>query len=495
MTPGDEEKLDRPGLDIDDLSQDSVSRKIIPVEIETPYDDLFPEVSDPSVLFYLNAMRIYLGMCAGTVTMEEAVKAVETLKANPEYVAYPTNPTLVPINETFKNKILENLKTLSKFNLLTRDSVRSAYTFAFLMEETPITKTDFDVLKLLAINPTISLVRCAEKLEMAPRTVARALERLRDRHFIRFSATLDYSAFNIQSAILFFTLREDIDWAEVEQGFAEYRFTKNLLKTTMTDLGYVSFMIPNVKTNLPVFHESIRAISRTYFDYSSLHYQIGSGARSNLSLYKDGNWTLARAIESPFEEATQDIEKMPVLVMCKGVQQEFGETELAVGTQLQLDVRAPPSKISRVLSAHGWNIDARRVAQVIHKLNSRSLVLPYVSVAGLGLTSNFCFEIVCNEAWRDRILSTIVTFPWTIYYLSARGIIIWTSVPANQQVEYYQVFRALQQMSGVDVVQPILTISQRGSRSLTDLTRNWEYENGVWSVKPNEVDLRHFLPP
>ena len=82
-----------------------------------------------------------------------------------------------------------------------------------------------------------------------------------------------------------------------------------------------------------------------------------------------------------------------------------------------------------------------------------------------------------------------------MYYISARGIIVWTSVPANQQVEYYQVFRALQQMSGVDMVQPIMTISQRGSRATMDLTKNWEYEDGVWSVKPEEVDLRQYLPP
>lgn len=451
--------------------------------------------TDPSVQFYLDAMRIYLGLCAGSISMEEALQAVNHLKTNPEYVTYPTNPTIFPIKESFKNKVLENLKTLSKFNLLTRDSVRSAYTFAFLMEEAPITKTDLDVLKLLAINPTTSLVNAAETLNMAPRTVSRALDRLHERHLVRYSSILDYTAFNIQSAMLFFTLREDVDWGEVEQGFSEYGFTKSLLKTTMTDLGYASFMIPNRERNVPMFHDSIRAISKIYFDYSSLHYQIGSGVRSNLSLFKNGHWKLAQVVETPFEDTSEDINKLPVLLMCKGPQLEFGETELAVGSQLQIDVRAPPSKISRNLALQGWDIDPRKVSQIIHKLNNRSLILPYVIVYGLGLSSNFCFEIVCNESWRDRILSTIVTFPWTMYYLSARGIIVWTSVPASHQVEYYQVFRALQQMSGVDMVQPIMTISQSGSRSTIDLTRNWKYKEGFWSVKPEEVDLRKYLPP
>jgi len=474
--------------------QDDSSRKSISIDIETPYDELFPSVNEPSVQFYLDAMRIYLGICAGSVSMDGALKAVEKLKANPEYVSYPTNPTLVPINNVFKNKVLENLKTLSKFNLLTRDSVRSAYTFAFLTEEVPITKTDYVILSLLTIDPTISLVKAAEILQMAPRTVARALERVRERHFVRFSALLDYTAFNIQSIMLFFTLQEDIAWTEVEQGLSEYPFTKSLLKTTMTDLGYVTFMIPNRDRNLQSFHDSIRSVSRAYFDYASLHYQTGSGTKSNLALFEDSRWTLARAVDSPFEDAKLDVAGLPLLLLCKGVQNDFGQTDLAVGSQLQLDVRAPPTRVSKSLAANGWEIDPRRVSQIIHKLNDRALIHPYVTVQGLGLSSNFCFEIVCNESWRDRILSTIVTFPWTMYYLSARGIIVWTSVPAYHQVEYYQVFRALQQMSGVETVQPIMTISQSGSRSTIDLTRNWAYENGIWSVKPAEVDLRQFLP-
>ena len=208
------------------MDKDSPPYKIGSLIIETPYDDMIPQSTESSVQFYLDAMRIYLGLCAGSITMEDALKAVDHLKANPEYVTYPTNPTVVPIKEGFKNKVLENLKTLSKFNLLTRDAVRSAYTFAFLMEETPISQTDLDVLKLMTINPTISLVKAAENLDMAPRTVARALDRLRERHLVRYSAILDYTAFNIQSAMLFFTLREDAEWSEVEQGFSEYGFTK-----------------------------------------------------------------------------------------------------------------------------------------------------------------------------------------------------------------------------------------------------------------------------
>ena len=72
------------------------------VSFRTPFDDLIPKLEDQQAQFYLDAIRIYLGLCEGTITMEIALKAVDILKDNPEYTAYPTNPTLISINQRYK---------------------------------------------------------------------------------------------------------------------------------------------------------------------------------------------------------------------------------------------------------------------------------------------------------------------------------------------------------------------------------------------------------
>ena len=80
-----------------------------------------------------------------------------------------------------------------------------------------------------------------------------------------------------------------------------------------------------------------------------------------------------------------------------------------------------------------------------------------------------------------------------MYYISSRGIIVWTMTPGEHQVEYYQLFRALEQKPGVDSVNPIMTISQRGSKSMLDLTRNMTYQNGRWSVDPEDIDISPYM--
>jgi DNA-binding Lrp family transcriptional regulator len=389
---------------------------------------------------------------------------------------------------------LDNLKTLNKFNLITRDSIKSAYSFAFLSEEGPISATDYEALLLFTKHPEISLVDASKELGITPRTIARSIHRLKERYAVRFSALVDYSAFNLQSIMLFFTLQEGASWTTVEQCFAKYPFTKSILKTTMTDLGYVTFLIPNIDDTREVFQRSIREFSTEFFEYASLHYQTEVGTASNLSLLVDNKWTLPSYLVNGKVDLSTSISEIPPLIQCAGTRGDFNQSDLAVATQIQSDIRAGPSKVSSNLLIRNIDIDARQVAQVDRKLRDNDLILPYVLFGGLGLPSNFCFEIICNDKWKHRILPLVAQFPWVMYYLSNRGVVIWTMTPGSHQVDYYQMFRTLEQNQGVDLVHPIMTISQGGSRSMMDLTRNLSYVSGVWSIQPEDVDITYSLP-
>jgi DNA-binding Lrp family transcriptional regulator len=398
---------------------------------------------------------------------------------------------MIPINNRYKTKILDNLKTLQKFNLITRDSIRSAYSFAFLVEDSVLSKTDHQALSLFSQNPAISLVDAAKELDLTPRTVARALERLRERHSLRFTALVDFTAFNLQSVMLFFTLKEDIDWSELERGLAKFPLTKTILKTTMTDLGYVTFLIPNYDKNKQVFQSSLRDVANEYFEYASAHHQRGNGAVSNLSLYSSGDWRLPEYL--PGDIRDDDGPADPPIIQCNGVKPELTKSDMAVATHIQIDSRAPPSRITTNLAVRGFDLDTRKVSNSERRLYDRGLVLPYVLFGGLGLSSNFCFEIICNDEWRARTLRIVSQFPWSMYYTSHRGVVIWTMSPGAHQVEYYQMFRALEQNPGVEIVNPIMTIAQGGSRSLLDLTKDYQYDNGQWDMPQADADLRDFV--
>lgn len=471
--------------------QDSTSSQ---VSFQTPFDDLIPQLDDPEAQFYLDAIRIYLGLCEGAISMETALKAVDVLKLNPEYTAYPTNPTIISINQRYKLKMLENLRTLKKFNLFTKSSIKSAYNFAFLIEEAPISPSDLSVLSLLTKDPTLSLVDASKILNVAPRTIARSIDRLRERNYLRTIYLVDFSAFNLQSVMLFFSIQDGLDWNPIEQCFIHYPFTKSILKTTMTDIGYVTFLIPNYDENIQDFNKSVTKVSKTVFDYTSIHYQTSSGATSNVDLFHNEKWELPTQLEDILKEDKDlDPAKSPPLLRCSGVKPELRIDDYIVASQIQLDSRAPPSKISESLSIKGFDYDAKTVSSILRKLQNRNLLLPYIVYMITGLSSNFCFEIVCNSESKPRILETIRTFPWTMYYLSSRGIVVWTLCPGEHQVEYYQLFRALEKKPGVHSVNPIMTISQRGSKSMFDLTRNMAYQNGRWSVDPEDIDISSYM--
>ena len=464
------------------------------VSFHTPFDDLIPKLEDSEAQFYLDSIRIYLGLCEGTITMDTAFKAVELLKQNPEYTAFPINPTYLSINQQYKMKLIENLKTLKKFNLFTKSSIKSAYNFAFLIEEAPITSNDLSILSLLSKDPTISLVKAADILKVAPRTVARSIDRLHERNQLRITYLVDFSAFNLQSVIMFFTLRDGFDWQEIEQSFSHYPFTKSILKTTMTDVGYVTFLIPNYDANIKSFDKSLTRVGSALFDYLSIHHQTSTGTTCNVDLYHSNAWHLPDHMENILEEDIEfDPDTAPPLMFCSGVRPELKIEDYIVASQAQMNARDPPSKVSESLGMKGFDYDAKTVSSILRRLQTRSLLLPYVVFALPKLSSNFVFEIVCNSEVKPRILETIGRFPWVLYYLSSRGIVVWMMCSGDHQVEYYQLFRALEKKPGVHSVNPIMTISQRGSRSMFDLTRALTYQSGHWSANPEDIDISRYI--
>jgi hypothetical protein len=193
------------------------------------------------------------------------------------------------------------------------------------------------------------------------------------------------------------------------------------------------------------------------------------------------------------DDREPEFQNIPPILSCSGTKPELKLDDYIITSQIQLNVRAAPSKICAILSSKGYDYDTKIVSSVSRKLQNRNLLLPYLVFAIPGLSSNFCFEIICNESVKTRILETLGKFPWTIYYLSSRGIVVWTMTPGNHQVEYYQLFRALEEKPGVQSVNPIMTISYKGSKSMFDLTRNLDYENGKWLVEPEDVEMEPYF--
>lgn len=462
--------------------------------ITTPYDDVIPLTDESATTFYMDVIRVYLGLCSGATSLDDVSLAARELRAHPEYTKNPIDPTLLPINEECKQRLLENIKTLGKYNLVTTDAVKSALSFAFLIQDVPITPNDLSVLRYFSKHPLETLVTSGENLGLSSRTVSRSLKRLAEKFLVRFGCHLDTSAFGVQSAILFFTVGQDADWLQLENALATFPFTNGLVKTTMTDMGYATFLIPGGDRNIAAFRASVAILRDTVFDYMQLHVQEGMGSHFNFSLYENGVWGFPSDVKDAFEDGRFPQDESSVRHLeCGGPRKGLTFEDFLVASEYRTDARALPSRMAQGLRMRGWDIDTRRIPQSIHKFYAKNVALPFMTYAGLGLSANFCFEISCNDEWKKRIQSVLPTFPNVMHYTSNNGILVWIQVPSQQQVDYYKAFRSLEKETGVKSVQSIMTIVQKGTRAMHELVHYWDHRRNQWSVPPRELDLGAYL--
>ena len=462
--------------------------------ITTPYDDAIPATDESATTFYMDVIRVYLGLCSGATSLDDVSLAIRELRAHPEYTKNPIDPTFLPINEEYKQRLLENIKTLGKYNLVTTDAVKSALSFAFLIQDVPINPTDLSVLRYFSKHPLETLVMSGENLGLSSKTVARSLKRLGERFSLRFGYHLDTSAFDVQSVILFFTVVQDADWLQFENALATFPFTKGLVKTSMTDMGYATFLIPGGKRSIAAFRAGIAALRDTVFDYMQLHTQEGMGSHFNLSLYENGVWGFPSDVKAAFETGRFPQDKSSIRHLeCGGSRKGFKFEDFLVASEYKANARAPPSSVAQGLRMRGWDIDTKRVSQSMRKIRAKDMGMPFIIYGGLGLSANFCFEILCNDEWKKRILSVLPAFPNVMHYISNKGILVWIQVPSHQQVDYYQAFRSLEKETGVKSVQSIMTIVQKGTRAMHELMYYWDHRRNQWSVPLRDLDLGAYL--
>ncbi len=461
----------------------------------TPYDHLMPVIEDPAGQFYIKAMLVYLAMCDGIITPSEASEITARLKRHPEFTKVPIDPSCLPISSVIKNRLLENLETLQRYNLTTLDALRSAFSFAFVITDAPINEIDLKVLKYFAKNPTATFTQAASVLEMGPRGISHAIDRLRSRQLLRFSSLLDTSAFGINSFMLFFKLSPGVRWEQVESGLADFPFTKGLLRTTVGTAGYASFLFPGGRSRIKAFSRSIDRLRGTIFSEATLHGQVGMSRDTNLDLLNDGTWSFPSDLEllpDP-DEAVPPISSPPVL-WCIGPNQALTPFDFTIASLLRVNYRQNITELTEQLRTMGFRADTSMVAFSLRKIQQTGVTLPFLAFGGIGLSTNFCFEIICNKQWRDRILSFTSLLPTSITYISDAGLIVWVGTPSNHQAEYYKIFHSLELLDGVDIVNPILAVGPSGSRNMADIGRYWSSSLEHWSVDPALLDLSQYIP-
>jgi hypothetical protein len=253
-------------------------------------------------------------------------------------------------------------------------------------------------------------------------------------------------------------------------------------------------MIPGLE-NESVFIKSVNALIGEHFEYVSIHKQDSNYMTYNLNLYKDGKWQTPELTDYFFvDEPVRDDEFTNAYFLeNEGPRSGLGSLDFLVSTQMRMNSRAAPSEITDILAIQEIDSEPKQVARVIKRLFDKNVLEPTIWVSGLDLMTNFMFEVVCNDKWNKRIKQRIPLLPWTNSLISSRGIIVTAQVPSYHQTEYYKLFGLLKEQKGVESFQPIMTISMRGGRLMSEIVRFYSDESESWSIPKEYLDLAGFV--
>jgi hypothetical protein len=461
--------------------------------ISSPYDHVIPVVDEPAALFYTDAIRIYFALCSGTVTFDEAYKATEELKKYPEYALQSLDPMYIPLRKETMTKIISNLETANKYNLISSDSIRTACTFALLHEDAPLTESDVKVLKYIGVHVLDTFSNIANTLSMAPQTVSSSVDRITHRIGTRFVSMMDTTAFGAKRVMLFFQLRENVDWQQVSKGLITFPFTKSILKTENSPTGYVVFIVPNYKKALPILRTSIHSLKPNIFENYSIHEERWAGAHANLSLLTLEQWDYPKDITKPLLTGQISSTKPSCYVECQDGIDGLSEIDFVVGNELVLNARGIPTTIKKELDRKGWEYDKGKISRSMQRLQKYELVKPRVSLNGVGLTTNLCIEIACKPQIINKIVSVFCMTPSSVFFGSDKGLVVWLKVPSKDQFEYCKILELLETQKDVESINPIMTIGQRGTRDTLDLVRYWEFRENGWWVPRQQVNLTEYI--
>jgi hypothetical protein len=304
---------------------------------------------------------------------------------------------------------------------------------------------------------------------------------------------MDASAFGASRVMVFFTLKQGIDWTKIEKGFASFPYTKSILKTVTANLGYASFILPRYNVTYPVFRKSIQSLQGSIFDYLSIHLEKWTGMNSNHSLLKDQKWKFPFKSKIEFDQLTETHQQPKAKIICKGPLSELTKEDFVVASELVIDARIAPLNMQRNLSIKKWDLDIGTISRSIRKIRDLNIIKPYIYLGGVGLNTNMTVEILCTPNIIDKIVSIFCMAPSSMFFISSAGILLWLMVPSNQQVQYCQILEQLEEIKGIKRIWPIMTISHRGSRSILDLIHSWKFGKNGWWVPGEELDITPYI--
>jgi len=429
------------------------------------------------------------------------IKRVKGNGLSPSERGYPAHRSFdflaLPPSSYLVEALERRLGIILDYNICSIPRIEEILLYGLKREtQIPLTPQQLAVLKQLCEDPMLTTTELVQRLGMSRYTVNKVLRQLRNDFGLRTSYVINFGKLKLSTHSLVFRTKSLEASKELESWVR--RSSLPFLKTLVFDAnhreGHMAFTIPSQQRALQAFQRRADWISRTFMEQVHLHHCLGILCNARFDDYDAqlGRWRIPEELLQPElnEYLTSHLEdprytRFQVEVTF-GRPIPFTQVDFIIA-HAQLKGAWSLAEKHTLLKDLGFNLSPKTVWSRLQRLHRTGVITPYAYFSGALFQEFVCLSFLCEEEARKVLRVLASRLPFTITYITDRGIVIFLKSPQGWGDFLTRLTREAGQLPGVSDLMVIRQDRNVGSSLGMDLFERWNEKRQFWEFKDHEI--------
>nr|MDO8132820.1 helix-turn-helix domain-containing protein [Candidatus Njordarchaeum guaymaensis] len=466
------------------------------------YDNLFPQVESKELQVLFALIRIYLARCDNPQLKQEHMMINPQLMKR--LILTYFDPFSTPITRGLREALISRLNSIRKYRLTNAEVVRRALITCFYEEEKRIPRKQKTYLDVFMRNPGESFTKIAEQLGVTPQAVSSAYRSMQESDLFSLWGHPDYSAFKLRHFMVFFTvMREHSGSTEYLRRllFDNSPFTLSLNGDVYEGSNWASFAIPNQDRELHEFRESLNELKGEFFRDLEITEIKSISTGSNFEFFDGKRWFFDPQLWTygffEFVRENKEILKKAAEMQYSFQPIRFQRLDFLIATILAANPFSSHNSIRNRLREFGYVVSRPTVTRRIERLTrsseqshdgekAQSVIYPYLTYSGLGLSNLSLYLIECEEEYVEEMLYAVGYLPYYILSRTNNGLLLTIKSTSEDVAKFNYMIKGINE---IRVVAHSNRFQSMGSRSILRLYDKWDEVRQKWSCSSGELNF------
>ncbi len=357
-----------------------------------------------------------------------------------------------------------------------------------------LTKEQVDILRVLSVNPLIS-IRCLSKnLGKSRYSIKKTLNQLQDqfgllRFFHQNRGKLKLTTFSLVFRTKSF---EDSKRLESLIRNSQPPFMTAFIFDVAYRNGYITYAIPSQHRALRLFEEKVKFLKQEFMEKAHLQRALEVYWNLRFDDYDSelGQWRIPTdlaeisRLPSLTEKAITEISYCNYSDLrdpCSFDRIDFLLSNLVLSSHHKM------SELQNMLSGYGYDLSKNSIRLKLNRLMNESIISPTIYFSGGGLEEFILLSIICSLNSQKQLQLLASRFPFAFTYITQQGIAIFLKRPIGWRDFIIKIIRDITQQYEIDELMVIYQEHNLGSGLHPDLFRRWNEKRQYWEFTDEEI--------